>query len=281
MDWVTTSLSVALAITGFTLYFLASKIPPNPLVGFRAGYSYVSRRVWVRLNRVSALALIALAAVVFTLGCLYGSLAAALTSGIGSIVLVAALIPYAEAVAEKELIRSPAAGGRVTELKGLPPHPILVTLVVASALASLTYLAVTYPQLPPEIPTHFNIWLQPDSYGPKSDGAAAAATGVIVAISLTLLIYVLGWRKVEALYKPWFDQRVFHKVLNSVYLLLAVVTLMASLTPVTMIQYAISGSLPQIIVIALYSLIILAAALTIHVVWVSIRAYLRKRVSVG
>ncbi len=45
-------------VLGIILYSIASRLPMNTLVGFRLGYSFMSRRVWVRFNRELGLALV-------------------------------------------------------------------------------------------------------------------------------------------------------------------------------------------------------------------------------
>lgn len=50
--WAT---SILLIGVGLIIYFIANRIPPNPFLGFRIGYAYVSRRVWVKLNRISGI----------------------------------------------------------------------------------------------------------------------------------------------------------------------------------------------------------------------------------
>jgi hypothetical protein len=280
MGPLTLILTSSLVGLGALLYLIAEKLPPNPFVGFRVGYSYVSKDVWVKVTKVSALALVALGGAGGVVGYLWGDLSAAVCTMLGVLVIVIALIPYAERLAEKELIKKPSEKtGTHAGIPRVPPNLALTLLTLASSVGSIAYLLLNYPHMPDRIATHFGLTLNPDSFGPKSEAVIANASGVSIITLVTLLIYYLGWKKPEALYKPWFDLITFRKIVNALYILLASVTMMASLGVVAVVQYSLTQAPDLLLKYSFYGLLALSLGMTLYILNLNIKAYGRKKIS--
>ena len=71
--------------------------------------------------------------------------------------------------------------------------PLALLLTVAAAAASL----VLYPQLPDQIPTHFNLYGEPDAYGNKTWAAFMLPGVMVVVLILTRLLPWLSPRRFE------------------------------------------------------------------------------------
>ena len=72
----------------------------------------------------------------------------------------------------------------------LPMNTFQVVLEVAGTLVLIiftTYLITNYSKLPTEIPTHFNIKGEPNSWGDKSEILTLYVVGVLLYIGLTVL----------------------------------------------------------------------------------------------
>jgi len=165
--WAT---SILLIGVGLIIYFIANRIPPNPFLGFRIGYAYVSRRVWVKLNRISGIVVALIGVLVLVESLFFGKVLALLLMPAQLVVATVILVECAERLAEKELINIP--GGRETEIKPIQPFKpnilhIIIPLVMLGVLVG--YTITLYPQLPDKVAVHFDINGRPDRYGSKTE----------------------------------------------------------------------------------------------------------------
>jgi len=149
-------LEVVTAGLAAALYFAAPKLPPNPIIGFRAGYAYISRRVWVRLTRISAVVFMCLGVVVATASLVLGDFAAAIILAAGAVAVLVVMMAYASRVAEVELFKLPSrehAG--VGEIAPVQPTLVHVAVVAASVIISIAYTLLNYGELPDTMAVHF------------------------------------------------------------------------------------------------------------------------------
>ncbi len=237
---------LAVAASGIVLYVLADKIPPNPFIGVRVGYAYVSKRAWVRVMKAGSALLTLLGIAAAMMSYPFGDLAALMGIGLGSVALTYFIIHYAEKVGEEESLRTPEV--RREPLKEIPKvaPPLAALLIVAgSAIISTLYVVINYPNLPAQVPTHFGPNWKPDAYSPKSVALGTVLADELIIIPLTAFIYYLGWSKPEALYKPWFDIHTYLKVVNTLYILLALVNMLVGLGNAIMVIYTLNNNIPE------------------------------------
>ena len=105
------SIGLLIALPGLAMAMVADRVPPNPLIGFRVGYAYTSRRAWVAANRAAGLGLAVLGLASALVGLAGGMVAEAVFLVAASVPLLAGLVAYAERVAERSLLSEPAPPG--------------------------------------------------------------------------------------------------------------------------------------------------------------------------
>lgn len=106
---LTPILGLSMTAAGLLL-LIAARVGPNPVIGFRIGYTMVSRRVWRRVNEVAAVVTAATGLASVPLGLYFGIKAQILFLVALSIVEVIVLTEYARRLAEKSLISEPPVG---------------------------------------------------------------------------------------------------------------------------------------------------------------------------
>ncbi len=160
------------AIIGFTMYFLAKRLPVNPFVGFRIGYTYSSKRLWVKYNRLAGLT-------VGFIGLLMMVLALIINSTIILTIVFLSLITIdtvflsvmasreAEEILGREAYRVEKALPTVhkpTRIHPVKPGAFKLTLMILPPIFSLLASLFLIEYMPDRIPSHFNIYGLPDSY---------------------------------------------------------------------------------------------------------------------
>ncbi len=262
------------------LYFVAPKLPPNPIVGFRAGYAYVSRKVRVRLTRVSAVIFMCLGVVVATASLVLGDLAAAIILAVGAVAVLVVMIAYASRVAEVELFKLPGrerAG--VGEVAPVRPTIVHVAVVAASVIISTAYTLLNYGELPNIMAVHFKWGWQPDSYLPKSEGVLTVLSFQAVTAAIALYTYYLGWRP-EALYKSWYSRSDFRKVTNTIYTVVMLTAALSAVANVSTITYNMWGKPSSVLEYTIYALLAALLASSAYLATLIVRTYMRRTVHI-
>ncbi|MCD6323862.1 MAG: DUF1648 domain-containing protein [Desulfurococcales archaeon] len=271
---------LGLVAAGALLYAFSGKLPPNPFVGVRIGYAYVSRKAWVKLVKVSSILVAALGAVSAALSLTVGDLPGLMSVGLGSVIITYFLIYYAERVGEEESLRTPAKQWEVLkEVPKIPPPAAALLIVIGTAVVSMLYVMVNYPKLPEQVPSHFGPDWKPNAYSPKSVAVGVTFTNELIILAVTALLYYLGWRKPEALYKPWFDISTYVKVVNTLYIVLALVNMLVGIGSTTMIVYALNNGMPSWLIISFDVVLVALLLSVVYLIAVTVKAYRRVRVS--
>ncbi len=268
--------------TGIILYLIANKIPPNPFLGFRIGYAYVSRSVWVKLNRIAGLifTLVGLLTIVESFFINYEVVLLLLP--IQLIVATILLVEYAERIAERELIKIPEGKEEKLEpIKPFYPH-ILHIIVPIAMLVAFVYFAITlYPQLPEKVAVHFNIHDIPNRYGSKTEVLATIIAAPAMVYTLLFFFIYLGVKKPVAFYKPWFKPQIVYRIVNILYTLLAVVAVTITLALIDVLYYNVYGEhvLPVMIIGSFTTVVILG--LTLYLVVIVVMSVRKRKIIVG
>lgn len=154
---------------GLLTSWLAPRLGPNPIFGFRIGYAYASRETWDRTNRLGGL-LIALAGAVTLAAALAQSLLNPPQETGPGLVTTIMFVALAVAVVSATLYARRLALG--TPL-ARTLHPVqfrwrYVAPVLLSFAILLAVAAVAYPQLPAaRMASHFNFAEQADGFMPR------------------------------------------------------------------------------------------------------------------
>lgn len=234
---------VALVVlaSGAALALLAGRIPANPIFGFRIGYAYVSRRAWVKLNRVAGTCLCILGASLIPQYLLLGDAGlTVLLFGVELTALTAALILYGERVAEAELISEavPALPGEPVPVRGYGINPLAAALMLLGVLI-LAYSATLLPSIKGgEVAVHFGASGEPNGFMPASQLPMLYLAPAFVG-GLALLFMFLSVRKPESFYRPWLTEREITVLTNSLQVMLASVFLVISVAIYDTIHYNI------------------------------------------
>ncbi|OWJ54949.1 hypothetical protein Pdsh_04440 [Pyrodictium delaneyi] len=206
--------STMLTLVGLLVALAAEKLPPNPLLGFRIGYTFVSRRTWTQANRVAGLAMAALG-LLATGASMIDPPWGILVLNISLPMLLVALVEYAERLAEKQLIAEPLTPG---EGSGEPLKPLglaRITLPVAIIIA-IVYMIVV---------------LRLDRiYALQQLVNQAAFLGIH---TLTLYSSYLGIRRPEAFHVPWLTLSENRRVASAIIISLLLVSAYVALSTIS------------------------------------------------
>jgi uncharacterized membrane protein len=181
-----------LIVAGVITYYLAPRVGPNPIFGVRVGYSYASREVWDKTNRVGGALFVLVGIGTAMLGLLLTLLNVAPEQGM--FVLTTAMIVVLLAATAwmffyaRNLARGTAIAREVKPVRFRWAYlaPTLVTFALLVAL-----VAYLYPLLPAErVATHFNIAEQPDGWMSR-DGFVISFLGLAALFVLLDSIAVL------------------------------------------------------------------------------------------
>ncbi len=263
--------------SGALLALLAGRVPANPILGFRVGYAYVSRRAWVKLNRVAGACLCVLGASLIPQYLLLGGAGlTVLLFGVELTALTAALILYGERVAEAELISeaAPALPGKPVPVRGYGINPLATALMLLGVLI-LAYSATLLPSIGGgEVAVHFGVSGEPNGFMPASQLPTLYLAPVFVG-GLALLFMFLSVRKPESFYKPWLTEREITVLTHSLQVMLASVFLVASLAIYDTIHYNVYGAHAVPLQFLIPASLAMVFAPTAIIVAVSVKAYRR------
>ncbi len=162
---------------------------PNPYIGIRLGYTYLSKEAWKRANTFAALYCISLGMLL-----LFLDLTLQLSNNAFVLLILVGLVPMivityriAKETYEKEDIKVPMD----EEPKPLEMVGIMANLLVQLVMVMLYFLivAILWDRLPNTVATHFNIYGNPDSFMDKFSGTILApAVGMGIVPIVTALI---------------------------------------------------------------------------------------------
>ncbi len=210
------------AIIGFIIYFLAKRLPVNPFVGFRIGYTYSSRRLWVKYNKLAGLT-------VGFIGLVMVALALVIDSAIILTIIFLSLITIdtvllsvmasreAEEILGREAYRVEKALPTVhkpTRIHPVKPGAFKLTLMILPPILSLLTTLFLVKYMPNRIPSHFNIYGLPDSYQSFEEFLYITLPLFIGLEFISLLFVFIEKHNPLIFYKPGVPKRV---VVNFLY----------------------------------------------------------------
>ena len=126
-------IGLCLLIIGLLIYKFAHRIPSNPFLGFRVGYAYLSRGLWIRLNRIAGLTFSIIGLVLTILSfIIINDVVMAITLTLTIIVSFTFLIIYSSKITETELFKIPEhREGDYRVIKSIPPTTFHLILTLA------------------------------------------------------------------------------------------------------------------------------------------------------
>ena len=254
-------IGLIIAVTGLILALIAKRLPVNPFIGFRIGYTYASRRIWVKYNRLAGIsfAIIGLITVILSLLAVPVTLLAAIL-----VVLVLAntvvLSFLAAREAERELgkeafrIEKKESVEKISRIEPVKPTPLRLVLMILPPILSLILISIYLPLLPSQIPVHFNVAGEPDRWEPLPTFTSITLP-ILVGFQFIAIVFLLVELKAPLVfYKPGIPKQLVVPVLYDVGI---VVSWLVFLALFDILYYAVNNQhfLPN----ALLTIIILLA----------------------
>ncbi|AAB89050.1 SdpI family protein [Archaeoglobus fulgidus] len=168
MEDLKTFLSFLLIIIGLLTYALRNR--PNPYVGVRMGYTYLSKEAWRKANTFAGIFCVMAGLVLIAMNMLLNLPDQVFLIVFLIIIVAVAFLSYrvGKEAYEKEDLRMPAKAKKQLEPVKVERH-LLIQLI--SLAAYLILLLALWNNLPKSIATHFDITGRPDSYTDKFTGA--------------------------------------------------------------------------------------------------------------
>jgi hypothetical protein len=194
-----------LFVIGLATYVFAPRVGPNPIFGVRVGYSYASREVWDKTNRLGGL-LIALTGVGLTvLALLLYGLDISAGAGIGILTAVLLIALLAEVVWMFAYARRLAQGTAISReiapvrFRWTYVAPVVGTFVLLVALA-----AFYYPILPVgRVASHFDLAGRPDGWMPRGEFLLTFLGVALGLVAFNLLIVFVATREPLIAFGRW------------------------------------------------------------------------------
>jgi len=240
-------ISLIMISTGFTIAILSDKIKPGPLFGFRISYATVSRKVWVRTNRIAGIAIGVVGAISLPFGILWGLGIQSVVMTISLIAAIAIVTELSKRFAEVEMFSEPAELAKLPE-KALEIKPLSLSqkwLILSFLLLSL----------------FSSVW---SSLRLLNEGLQTLSAFMLALWSAPAYLGYLSLRRPEAYSLPWIkpgDDK-----------------LLALSAPIclSLISIGISLMMTRFELLGLYTTLVSIASLTIIAALILIRSSLRR-----
>ena len=242
-------ISLIMISTGFTIAILSGKIKPGPLFGFRISYATVSRKVWVKTNRIAGIAIGIVGIISLPFGIIWGIGVQSVVMTISLIVAVAVVTELSKKFAEMEMFSEP------TEL----PKPSERTLAIKSLNLSQKLLILSFLSLS----LFASIW---SSLRLLNEGLPTLSAFMLALWSSPAYLGYLSLRRPEAYSLPWIKPGDDKLLALSAPLCLSLISIGISLTTT---KFGFLG---------LYITLASIAALTIIVVVILVRSSFKRNV---
>ncbi len=266
-SWGITYLGLSFIVLGAILYFLIRKIPPNIFVGVRIGFTFISREVWIRVNREYGASLIALGTatlILMKLGLPPNTILT--TSIITSIILTIAFLIRAYRLAEYYTTMKPETSrGEVKVIQPLKVGILRTSLAVAPPVVIALLGITTYSLLPNQVAVHFGSNGLPNLFEDKEVFMKSTTPLFTVLALVSVASIVLGRKLPIAFYNPWTTMRRFYVAVTD---FLICTSWVLAISYVDLIHYnLLSRHLvdPMVLVTASLILLILLIARIIYV----------------
>ncbi len=273
-----------IAISGLILIFVAKRLPVNPFVGFRIGYTYASRKIWVKYNRLAGISFFVIGLVITFLSLVIQSvslLVAIILILVFSNIILLSFLAAREAERElgKEAFKIEETSRyidkkimRIEPVKPSLPRLILMVLPpILSVILTIYYL----PLLPDKIPVHFDIEGQPDRWESLSTFISTTLPFLIGFQFLAIIFLLVELKAPLVFYKPGLPKKEVVPVLYDIGIIVSWVMFSAL---IDMLYYAVNET--HLVPGELFTVIMLSALAFIFIriimIWQKWRKELKK-----
>ena len=248
---------------GLIQYFIVSrKVPPNPFIGFRVGTTFMHREVWVRINKQSGIALVALGAITFLLNELGVDALTTLIAVVTYLPIYALLLYRSYRLAEYYSLIKPSRDGSEVEVLRLEP-PGVIKLV----LAALPPLIVTT-----SIITTYSLGTHELSGGYFSSNFIVTTVIYLITTSYALINILLGIKYPILFYNPWMSIQRFYSLTTDI---LIGISWTIAITYLNMTIYLITNTYPIPINLLIPALPMIVVCLVARLAYYYLRALVK------
>ncbi len=274
--------SFVLIITGLLLYLIANRLPRNLLFGFRIGYTLSSRKLWIKYNRLSGLALALIGLISLVLSIFLVNIMVYVYVILGMTIASYIILTYmASREAEKELsFREVEEREEVKHVikKIIPVKPSYPRILLA-VLPPIISLITTYyllPLLPEHIPVHYDINGVPDRWDTLDNFLKTTVPYMIGAQYITLIFILIELKVPMIFYLPRLPKE---KLVNLIYDIGIMTAWLLLLAYIDILYYAVNNkhfiptTLETILTIAIVTIIIIR----ITILWIKWRRTIKEQ----
>ena len=179
MNWTQISIGVLFVVIGFLTYLFRNS--PNPYIGVRLGYTYLSNKAWKKANTFAAFycILFGLLLTLFALTLHPPNSVFVLTLIVGIVPLTIVSYRIAKKAYEMDDTRTPAI-----KIKSKVDTKKYLTVQLVLIAAYLTITILCWNRIPSVVAIHFNIYGIPDNFADKITGTIIMPIAVMCIIPI-------------------------------------------------------------------------------------------------
>ncbi|MCD6370112.1 MAG: SdpI family protein [Thermoplasmata archaeon] len=256
---ITLMLSLIYLALAFLEYFVAPKVGPNPVFGFRVGYTFASRESWEKSNRFVGRLMLIHALLLLPLSLMGDEILA--------LYLIAFMIPLVLIVPvglryASNILEMVGAKKGVEERRKMQPIRIEGPWLWLPLIAYVIFLAVmiiTCPELPSVVATHFDAGGNPNGWLSREELLLFNSLIGVLPLGIAYLFTFLA-RRYPLYLHPGRMKFKRGAILKTVILEMSLVELMLILAYLGMLLYATKGE-NYINIIIMLSLIMVISPL--------------------
>ncbi len=223
-------IGLVIAVSGLILIFIAKRLPVNPFVGFRIGYTYASRKIWVKYNRLAGISFFVIGLAIIFLSLYIQSLSLMITILLVLVFLnIVILSLLAAREAERELGReafkieegAKYRGKEITRIEPVKPSLLRFILMILPPILSIILTIYYLPLLPEKIPVHFNVEGQPDRWESLTAFISSTLLFLIGFQFIGVIFLIVELKAPLVFYKPGLSKKDVVPVLYDIGIIVA------------------------------------------------------------
>ncbi len=204
-------IGLVIAFSGLILALIAKRLSINPFIGFRIGYTYASKKIWVKYNRLAGISFFIIGLIIVFLSLLIQSIPLLTILVLALVFSNTALLSFLAArEAERELGREAfkiedihrKAGRKVSRIEPVKPSPLRLLLMILPPVLSILLTIHYLPVLPERIAVHFNIAGEPDRWENLSTFISSTLPFLIGFQFLPIMFVLIEFEAPLFFYKP-------------------------------------------------------------------------------
>jgi len=216
-------IGLIITVSGAIIAVIAEYLPINPFIGFRIGYTYSSKKIWIKYNRYAGISFAIIGLVIMALSLIIESITfltiILLTTILTTTITLALLVAHES---EKELgkqayeieKKKEQREEKIMRINPVIPSPPRLILMILPPILSIILSLYCIPLLPQKVPVHFDINGYPDRWEPLSTFTTTTLPVLIALQFIGLIIVLVELKAPLTFYKPGLPKK---KVVELIY----------------------------------------------------------------